>query len=54
MTTNVRFVPVNLADTTSSLTATSEAGSLLVGNLLVDERAAVWRSTSLAVDEVTR
>ena len=48
MTTNVRFIPTNLADSTSSFTATSEAGSLVAANMQRDERAAVCRSTSLA------
>lgn len=52
MTTNVRFVFDNAADRTSSLTATSTAGSLVPANLQVDERAAVWRSTTLAAQDL--
>ena len=46
MTTNVRFVWNNVGDGTSSLTATSSAGTLLPANMQADERAAVWRSNT--------
>ncbi len=53
MTANVRFVFNNVAGDTSSLTATSSAGALLPANMQADERAAVWRSTSLAAQTLT-
>jgi hypothetical protein len=45
MTTNVRFIWDNLADTATA-TADEEAGTLLIGNTQEDEKAAVWRSTT--------
>lgn len=47
MSTLIRFVWDNFAGTTSSLTATSTAGSLVAANVQSDEKAAVWRSTGV-------
>jgi len=44
-TQNLRIVSTNLA-TNATLSASSEAGSLVVENLLLDSKTEIWRSTS--------